>query len=150
MRTNGVARRPGCRPTRSRRSSAGLPTSFDDEREQVVYEMATALANARWVPKGLYDRAVKALGHVGITDVITLDGLLHQRRDDARLLRRAGRRDRHGALTQLPQFGGRVNFSFAVLSSDLGRDGVNGGSLWRSAWRSEEVGAERPCSANFG
>ena len=53
---------------------AGLPTSFSDEREQIVYEMATALANSRWVPKGLYDRAVKTLGHVGITDVITLMG----------------------------------------------------------------------------
>ena len=53
---------------------SGLPTSFADEREQVVYEMASALANSRWVPKGLYDRAVKALGHVGITDVITLMG----------------------------------------------------------------------------
>lgn len=52
----------------------GLQTSFDDEREQVVYEMAMTLANARWVPKGLYDRAVKALDHVGITDVITLMG----------------------------------------------------------------------------
>jgi len=53
---------------------AGLQTSFTDEREQVVYEMAMALANARWVPRGLYDRAVKALDHVGITDVITLMG----------------------------------------------------------------------------
>ena len=53
---------------------AGLPTSFTDEREGIVYEMATALANSRWVAKGLYDRAVKALGHVGITDVITLMG----------------------------------------------------------------------------
>src|SRR5262249_58674761 len=53
---------------------AGLPTSFSDTREQVVYEMATCLANARWVSKGLYDRAVEALGHVGITDVITLMG----------------------------------------------------------------------------
>jgi 4-carboxymuconolactone decarboxylase len=53
---------------------AGLPASFADEREQIVYEMATVLANARWVPQGLYDRAVKALGHVGITDVITLIG----------------------------------------------------------------------------
>jgi len=33
-----------------------------------------ALANSRWVPKGLHDRAVKALGHVVITDVITLMG----------------------------------------------------------------------------
>ena len=53
---------------------SGLPTSFSDEREQVVYEMATALANARWVSKGLYERAVKALGHEGITDAITLMG----------------------------------------------------------------------------
>jgi 4-carboxymuconolactone decarboxylase len=53
---------------------SGLPTSFSDEREQVVYEMAMALTNSRWVSKGLYDRAVKALGHVGITDVITLMG----------------------------------------------------------------------------
>ena len=53
---------------------SGLPTSFADPREQVVYEMATCLANARWVSKGLYDRAVDALGHVGITDVITLMG----------------------------------------------------------------------------
>lgn len=53
---------------------SGLPTSFSDKREQVVYEMATCLANARWVSKGLYERAVEALGHVGITDVITLMG----------------------------------------------------------------------------
>ena len=53
---------------------AGMPTKFDNEREQIVYEVATVLANARWVPRGLYDRAVKTLGHVGITDVITLMG----------------------------------------------------------------------------
>src|SRR5262245_20366275 len=53
---------------------SGLPTSFDDKREQVVYEMAMCLSNSRWVSKGLYDRAVEALGHVGITDVICLMG----------------------------------------------------------------------------
>src|SRR5947208_4483722 len=53
---------------------AGMATSFDDAREQIVYEMATCLANARWVPQGLFERAVKALSHVGITDVITLIG----------------------------------------------------------------------------
>ena len=53
---------------------SGLPTSFSDSREQVVYEIAMTLTNSRWVPKGLYDRAVEALGHVGITDVITLMG----------------------------------------------------------------------------
>ena len=53
---------------------ADLPTSFDDEREQAVYEMAMCLTNSRWASKGLYDRAVEALGHIGITDVITLMG----------------------------------------------------------------------------
>jgi 4-carboxymuconolactone decarboxylase len=53
---------------------AGQPTSFEDEREQVVYEMAITLINSRWVSKGLFDRAVKALGHEGITDVICLMG----------------------------------------------------------------------------
>ena len=53
---------------------SGLPTSFDDKREQVVYEMAICLSNSRWVSRGLFDRAVEALGHVGITDVITLMG----------------------------------------------------------------------------
>ena len=53
---------------------AGLPVSFPDAREQVVYEMAMALAGARLVPQGLYDRAVKTLGHESITDVIVLMG----------------------------------------------------------------------------
>ena len=53
---------------------SGLPTSFDDQREQVLYEMAICLTNSRWVSRGLYDRAIEALGHVGITDVITLIG----------------------------------------------------------------------------
>ena len=53
---------------------SGIPTSFDDKREQVVYEMAICLTSSRWASKGLYDRAVEALGHVGITDVITLMG----------------------------------------------------------------------------
>jgi hypothetical protein len=51
---------------------SGLPASFSDTREQVVYEMAMCLANSRWVPKRLYDRAVDALGHAGVTDVICL------------------------------------------------------------------------------
>ena len=53
---------------------SGLPTSFSDKREQLVYEIAICLTNSRWVSKGLYDRAVETLGHVGITDVITLMG----------------------------------------------------------------------------
>lgn len=53
---------------------SGLTTSFTNQREQVVYEMAICLTNARWVSRGLYDRAVQTLGDVGITDVIALMG----------------------------------------------------------------------------
>lgn len=53
---------------------AGLPASFADAREQAVYEVATALAGGRLVPQGLYDRAVKLLGHESITDTIVLMG----------------------------------------------------------------------------
>ena len=53
---------------------SGLPTSFTDKREQVIYEMAMCLTQSRWVAKGLYERAVEALGHVGVTDVIALMG----------------------------------------------------------------------------
>src|SRR5580704_16042801 len=59
---------------RKGRGDAVLPTPFADEREQIVYEMAIYLGNSRWVSKGLYDRAVKVLGRVGIPDVITLMG----------------------------------------------------------------------------
>jgi 4-carboxymuconolactone decarboxylase len=65
---------------------SGLPTSFSDTREQVVYEIASCLANSRWVPKGLFDRAVAALGHEGHHRGDLPDGLLHQRVDDPRLL----------------------------------------------------------------
>jgi 4-carboxymuconolactone decarboxylase len=53
---------------------AGLPTAFEDAREQLVYEVAMALANVQLVPQGLYDRAVKVLGHESITDMIVLMG----------------------------------------------------------------------------
>jgi 4-carboxymuconolactone decarboxylase len=52
----------------------GLPTLFADPREQVVYEVAMALAGGRLISQGLYDRAVKLLGHESITDVIVLMG----------------------------------------------------------------------------
>jgi 4-carboxymuconolactone decarboxylase len=53
---------------------SGLPTFFEDKREQVIYEMAICLSKSRWVSRGLYERAVEALGHVGITDAIALMG----------------------------------------------------------------------------
>jgi 4-carboxymuconolactone decarboxylase len=52
----------------------GRPASFSDPREQVVYEVAMALASGRIVPQGLYDRAVSVLGHERITDMIVLMG----------------------------------------------------------------------------
>lgn len=53
---------------------AGLPASFTDAREQTVYEVAMALAAGREIPQGLYDRAVKTLGHESVTDMIVLMG----------------------------------------------------------------------------
>ncbi len=53
---------------------AGLPTSFHDPRQQVVYELASALMAARIVPLGLYRRAKELLGDAGIVDVAVLLG----------------------------------------------------------------------------
>lgn len=53
---------------------AGLPTSFDDPRQQVVYELASALVAPRLVPLGLYRRARDLLGDAGIVDVAVLLG----------------------------------------------------------------------------
>jgi 4-carboxymuconolactone decarboxylase len=75
--TNAHGRRGkkvGLPPEKVEAMLSGLPTSFADEREQIIYAMAICLGNSRWVSKGLYDRAVKELGRVGITDVITLMG----------------------------------------------------------------------------
>jgi 4-carboxymuconolactone decarboxylase len=53
---------------------ARLPTSFDDPRQQVVYELATTLAQARVVPNGLYKRAKLLLGDGGVVDLTVLMG----------------------------------------------------------------------------
>lgn len=53
---------------------AGLPTSFDDPRQQIVYELASALAQPRVVPQGMYRRAKELLGDAGIVDVTVLMG----------------------------------------------------------------------------
>jgi len=53
---------------------AGLPTSFDDPRQQVVYQLACALVAGRVVPLGLYQRARDLLGDAGIVDVTALMG----------------------------------------------------------------------------
>jgi 4-carboxymuconolactone decarboxylase len=53
---------------------AGLPTSFEDPRQQIVYELSSALAAARVVPAGLLARARHLLGDAGIVDVTVLMG----------------------------------------------------------------------------
>ncbi|MBR7827868.1 hypothetical protein KDK95_16230 [Actinospica sp. MGRD01-02] len=53
---------------------AGLPTKFGDARQQVVYELSTALAATRVVPGGLFRRAQDLLGDAGIVDVTVLLG----------------------------------------------------------------------------
>ena len=53
---------------------AGLPTGFDDPRQQVCYELAMTLAQPRVVPRGLYVRAKSLIGDAGICDVTVLMG----------------------------------------------------------------------------
>ena len=53
---------------------AGLPTGFDDPREQIVYELSSTLAASRVVPQGLFRRAQQLLGDAGIVDVTVLMG----------------------------------------------------------------------------
>jgi 4-carboxymuconolactone decarboxylase len=64
----------GLAPERVEALIAGLPASFDDPRQQVVYELASTLAAARVVPLGLYRRARDLLGDAGIVDVTALMG----------------------------------------------------------------------------
>jgi 4-carboxymuconolactone decarboxylase len=61
-------------PRRVEALIAGLPTSFDDPRQQVVYELASTLVAPRVVPLGLYRRARELLGDAGIVDVTVLLG----------------------------------------------------------------------------
>ncbi len=53
---------------------ANLPTCFDDPRQQVVYELATTLAQPRIVPVGLFRRAKDLITEAGIVDVTVLMG----------------------------------------------------------------------------
>ena len=53
---------------------AGLPTSFDDARQQIVYELASTLAAQRIVPTGMFRRAEELIGDKGIVDVTVLMG----------------------------------------------------------------------------
>lgn len=61
-------------PRRVEALVAGLPTSFDDPRQQIVYELASVLVASRIVPLGLYRRAEHLLSDAGIVDVTVLLG----------------------------------------------------------------------------
>ena len=64
----------GLAPEKVQALIAGLPTAFDDPREQVVYELTTALITPRVVPLGLYRRATELLGDAGMVDLTVLLG----------------------------------------------------------------------------
>jgi 4-carboxymuconolactone decarboxylase len=64
----------GLAPEKVQRLIAGLPTSFGDERQQVIYELASTLAQPRVVPTGLFQRAQQLIGDAGIVDVTVLMG----------------------------------------------------------------------------
>ena len=61
-------------PEKVQRIIAGLPASFEDARQQIVYELAETLAEARIVPTGMYRRAKDLLGDAGIVDLTVLMG----------------------------------------------------------------------------
>ncbi len=56
------------------RMIGGQTVSFPDERQQIVYDLASALVLPRIVSAGLYQRAKQALGDAGIVDVAVLIG----------------------------------------------------------------------------
>ncbi|WP_205673260.1 hypothetical protein [Amycolatopsis nivea] len=64
----------GLDPRQAEALIAGLPTSFDDPRQQLVYELSSTLVRPRVVPLGLYRRAEETIGVAGIVDVTVLMG----------------------------------------------------------------------------
>ena len=77
---------------------SGLPSSFADEREQIVYEMAISQQFSLGIEGSLRPRGqgARPCRHHRRDH---LNGLLHQRLDDTRILRRARRGAGHGALS---------------------------------------------------
>jgi len=56
------------------RMIAGHTVSFDDGRQQTVYELASALTTPRLVSAGLFRRVKERIGDAGIVDVSVLIG----------------------------------------------------------------------------
>ena len=69
-----IGENAGLPPEKVQALIAGLHTSFDDPRQQVVYDLTCTLIAPRIVPQGLYERAIKLLGHRGLTDLTVLIG----------------------------------------------------------------------------
>jgi 4-carboxymuconolactone decarboxylase len=69
-----IGERAGLPPEKVQALIAGLHTSFDDPRQQVVCDMTCTLIASRIVPQGLYERAIKLLGDTGLTDLTVLIG----------------------------------------------------------------------------
>ena len=61
-------------PEKVQRLIAGLPVSFDDPREEIVYQVAYALVQPRPVSLGLYRKAKERIGDAGLVDVAVLIG----------------------------------------------------------------------------
>lgn len=61
-------------PLQAERLIAGIPTAFDDPRQQMVYELAITLSAPRSVPAGMFQRAKQLLGENEIVDVTVLMG----------------------------------------------------------------------------
>jgi 4-carboxymuconolactone decarboxylase len=53
---------------------AGLPVSFADAREDVIYQVASALVQPRPVSLGLFRKAKGLIGYAGLVDVAVLIG----------------------------------------------------------------------------
>jgi 4-carboxymuconolactone decarboxylase len=53
---------------------AGIPVTFDDPRQQIVYELASTLIAGRIPPTGMFRRGQELLGDAGIVDVTVLMG----------------------------------------------------------------------------
>ena len=53
---------------------AGLPVTFNDPRQEVIYEVASALVQPRPVSLGLYRRTRQLIGDAGLVDVTVLIG----------------------------------------------------------------------------
>jgi 4-carboxymuconolactone decarboxylase len=69
-----IAERAGLPAEKVEALIAGLPTHFDDPRQQIIYEITESLIAPRRIPVGLYRRAIDLLGDAGLTDVTVLIG----------------------------------------------------------------------------